>query len=57
MKSIIIAILGSVSAINQGKWTGMDTAITDAEASLFTGGERYNYSETGLSGYNTGHDS
>ncbi len=57
MKSIILAILGSVSAINTGKWTGMDTAITDAEAALFTGGEQYNYKETSLSGYNTGHDS
>ena len=57
MKSIILAILGSVSAINTGKWTGMDTAITDAEAALFTGGEQYNFKETSLSGYNTGHDS
>ena len=57
MKSIIIAILGSVSAINQEKWTGMDTEITNAESALFTGGERYNYKETSLSGYNTGNDS
>ena len=57
MKSIILAILGSVSAINQGKWTGMDSEILAAEASLFTGGEQYNYKETKLSGYNTGYDS
>ena len=59
MKSILIAILGSVSAIQQGKWTGMDSEITAAEASIFTGGDggKYNYGVTTLSGYNTGHDS
>ena len=47
----------AVAAINQGKWTGMDSEIRAAEADLFTGGERYNYKETSLSGYNTGYDS
>ena len=50
-------VLGTISAINQRKWTPTDSAIRDAESALFTGGaQNDDYSVKTLSGYNDQYD-